>query len=91
VSLESICEDVLSLTAKLRLVDESRVKIELSALDEETLESIKDGCNAILLELEAMLSRCRANHGTLEGVADVQREILEQENDLNSFLETLRR
>jgi hypothetical protein len=91
VSFESICEDVLSLTAKLRLVDESRAKVELSLLDEEALEGIKDGCNAVLLELEGMLARCRANHGILEGITDIQREILEQENDLNTFLETLRR
>jgi hypothetical protein len=79
------------LTAKLRLVDESSLHVELSTLDKQTLEGILDGCNSILLELEAVLARSRTNHGILEPMGDVQREVLEQENDLTNFLETLRR
>jgi hypothetical protein len=91
VHLDSICEDVLSLSGKLRLVDEALRTIELSAVDRDALEDLKVGCNAVLSELETMLARGRAHKGTFQGVSAIQREVLEQENDLNGFLETLRR
>jgi hypothetical protein len=91
VHLDSVCEGVLSLSGKLHLADESLRGVESSTEYEEGLQGVKDGCNDVLLELEGMLARSRANHGNLEGVTDIRRKVLEQVNHVNEFLDFLRR
>ena len=44
----------------------------------------------MLEDLEELLARVRTNHAALGEIPNVQREVLERENDLNDFLEVLR-
>lgn len=76
---------------KLRLVDEFYRALDPSEADTEALQFLKDGCNFVLAEIEEILGRARANHGKLEGVPGVQGKVSGRQNDLNMFLDCLRR
>ncbi len=75
----------------LRLIDEHLEEDELSAGDQRTLHDLEIGCNAVFLELETAMANFRLHEISLDAVAGVQSEMMEQTNQLTNFLKSLRR
>lgn len=73
----------------LRLTHDAIQDIQLSATDQWVINGQKDASNLVLEQLEGFIYGLRAQQLGFDGVAAVERKILDQVGQLSSLLEVL--
>ncbi|KAH6723217.1 hypothetical protein BKA61DRAFT_586017 [Leptodontidium sp. MPI-SDFR-AT-0119] len=87
--LKPLSDAVASTIAVLRLTHDAIQDIQLSATDQWVINGQKDASNLVLEQLEGFIYGLRAQQLGFDGVAAVERKILDQVGQLSSLLEVL--
>ncbi|KAG4443173.1 hypothetical protein IFR05_001315 [Cadophora sp. M221] len=87
--LKPLSDAVASMIAVLRLAQDAIQDTQLSATDQWVMNGQKDASNLVLDQLEGFIYGLRAQQLGFDGVASVERKILDQVGQLSSFLEVL--